>query len=279
MLSVKQLRVSFTLPDKSVMRAVQGIDFSMEDGELLAIVGESGSGKSVTALALTQLLPQSTPCEVWGKVCIEDSGNILEFSEKQMQSVRGSKIAYIFQDPSTALNPVLTAGYQIAEAVRRHQPGQNPKKCTFSLLRRVGIRDLERCYKAYPFELSGGMQQRVMIAIALACRPKILVADEPTTALDVSLQKRIMDLLKNIQVQEKLSIILITHNLGLVKNFAHRTLVMLHGKIVEQGPTEALLRHPQHPYTRALIQCVPSLKYPCNRLTTIETELAATLPD
>lgn len=279
LLSVKQLSVSFTLPDTSVVRAVQGIDFSMADGELLAIVGESGSGKSVTALALTQLLPKSAQCEVRGEVCIENSDNILAFSEKQMQSVRGAKIAYIFQDPSTALNPVLTVGYQIAEAVRLHQPRQNPKKCTFSLLHRVGIRDLERCYKAYPFELSGGMQQRVMIAIALACRPKILVADEPTTALDVSLQKRIMDLLKDIQAQEKLSIILITHNLGLVKNFAHRTLVMLRGKIVEQGPTEDLLRHPQHPYTRALIQCVPSLKHPCDRLTTIEAELAATLSD
>lgn len=270
LLTVKQLSVTFKPSGQDIVHAVQNINFLLKNRETLAIVGESGSGKSVTTLALTQLLPKSAQCEVQGEVKIEDSNNVLQFSEKQMYFIRGAKIAYVFQDPSTALNPVLTVGYQIAETIRRHQPRIAVKESVFSLLKQVGIGDIERCYKAYPFELSGGMQQRIMIAIALACRPKILIADEPTTALDVSSQKRIMDLLKQIQMQEKLAIILITHNLGLVKNFAHRVLVMLHGKMVEQGLTDDILQQPQHPYTRALIQCVPSIRNPRKKLVTID---------
>jgi len=269
-LSVKDLRVQFA-QEEGFVEVVHGLNFELHKGEILAIVGESGSGKSVTALGLTQLLPKRPQCILSGEVFVNNTGNLLQYTEKQLQKIRGKQIAYIFQNPSTSLNPSLTVGYQVGEAVRLHQPQvKDVKKVVLETLEKVGLKELERCYKAYPFELSGGMQQRVMIAIALACKPQILIADEPTTALDVTLQKQIMDLLKALQVSENLSIILITHNLGLVKNFAQNVLVMFRGKIVEQGSTEQILSQAQHPYTQALINCIPSLKNPQKKLISID---------
>lgn len=269
-LSVKDLRVQFA-HENDFVEVVHGLNFELHKGESLSIVGESGSGKSVTALALTQLLPKKPKCVLSGEVFVENSGNVLQYNEKQLQKIRGEQIAYIFQNPSTSLNPVLTVGYQVGEAVRLHQPKiKDVKKVVLDLLEKVGLKNVERCYNSYPFKLSGGMQQRVMIAIALACRPQILIADEPTTALDVTLQKQIMDLLKSLQTSENLSIILITHNLSLVKNFAQNVLVMFRGKFVERGSTEQILSKAQHPYTQALISCIPSLKNPQKKLMSID---------
>ena len=269
LLSVKHLCVSFVSSVGEHVQAVRNVSFTINSGETLAIVGESGSGKSVTALTLTKLLSKKAHVSISGEVLLEKYGNILLSSESQIRKIRGAEIAYIFQDPSTSLNPALTIGYQIKEAVCLHQPKENAKALSLQLLENVGLHDSKRIYHAYPFELSGGMQQRAMIAIALACRPKLLVADEPTTALDVTLQKEIIDLLVQIQKQQKLAILLITHNLGLVKGFAHRVLVMQRGEMVEQGTTQKILYHPEHPYTKALLQCVPSLKHPRERLATI----------
>lgn len=269
LLEVKDLCISFADGKGSYTEAVSNIGFSLNTGDSLAIVGESGSGKTVTALSLMKLLPNSPKCKISGKVALGGQENVLNLSEKQIRDLRGNGIAYIFQAPSTSLNPVLTIGFQIAEAVKLHQKGVNIKATTYLLLEKVGLNP-QTCYRAYPFELSGGMQQRAMIAMALACKPKILVADEPTTALDVTLQKQIIELLKTLKETEHLSIILITHNLSLVKNFADKVVVMFRGKIVEQGITEQILTQPQHTYTKALLQCVPSIKHTQNRLKTIE---------
>lgn len=269
LLQVKDLCISFADGKGSYTEVVSNISFSLNAGDSLAIVGESGSGKTVTALSLMKLLPNSSKCKISGQVALGGQENVLNLSEKQIRDLRGNGIAYIFQAPSTSLNPVLTIGFQIAEAVKLHQKGVNIKATTYQLLEKVGLNP-QTCYRAYPFELSGGMQQRAMIAMALACKPKILVADEPTTALDVTLQKQIIELLKTLKETEHLSIILITHNLSLVKNFADKVVVMFRGKIVEQGATEQILTQPQHVYTKALLQCIPSIKQPQNRLKTIE---------
>ena len=269
LLEVKDLCISFADGKGSYTEAVSNISFSLNTGDSLAIVGESGSGKTVTALSLMKLLPNSSKCKISGQVALGGQENVLNLSEKQIRDLRGNGIAYIFQAPSTSLNPVLTIGFQIAEAVKLHQKGVNIKATTYQLLEKVGLNP-QTCYRAYPFELSGGMQQRAMIAMALACKPQILVADEPTTALDVTLQKQIIELLKTLKETEHLSIILITHNLSLVKNFADKVVVMFRGKIVEQGATEQILTQPQHTYTKALLQCVPSIKQSQNRLNTIE---------
>lgn len=263
LLEVRDLCVRFNSSE-----AVRNVSFSLARGETLAIVGESGSGKSVTALSLARLLPKEPYCNLQGEVLI-NGANILRFDDHQLKKIRGCEVAYIFQNPSTSLNPALTIGFQVSESVHLHQPQvKDVKDCVFKLLDRVGL-DAARCYKAYPFELSGGMQQRAMIAMALGCCPKILVADEPTTALDVTLQKQIMDLIKHLKTQEDLSVILITHNLSLVKDFADKVLVMFQGEIVERGQADKILNAPCHPYTKALLQCVPSLKHPKDRLITI----------
>lgn len=269
LLEVKDLCISFADGKGAYTEAVSNIGFSLKAGNSLAIVGESGSGKTITALSLMKLLPNLPMCKISGKISLDDQENILNLSEKQIRKLRGNGIAYIFQTPSTSLNPVLTIGFQIAEAVKLHQNDVNIKEVTYQLLEKVGLNP-QSCYHSYPFELSGGMQQRAMIAMALACKPKILVADEPTTALDVTLQKQIIELLKTLKETEHLSIILITHNLSLVKNFADKIVVMFRGKIVEQGTTQQILTQPKHTYTKALLQCVPSIKHPQNRLKTIE---------
>ena len=271
LLEVRDLRVSFR--DRRTMTSVvHGVGFRLRSGDTLAVVGESGSGKSVTCLALTGLLPQPPACRVEGSVRL--LGRELVGAEPAvLRAVRGKDIAYIFQEPSASLNPVFTVGEQIAEAVRLHFPKESDvERRVIEALRRVGIRDPERRHRDYPHQLSGGMNQRVMIAIALACRPRILVADEPTTALDVTIQADIMRLLRELKETTDMSIVLITHNFGLVKGFADRVIVMYRGRIVEQGNVATVLESPQHAYTRALIACIPRLGAKRHRLPSIDRE-------
>ena len=275
LLSVENLEISFAGAEQP-QRVVKGINFSLNGGgETLAILGESGSGKSVSALALTRLLPAEPTCTIRGQITF-DGQSVLELPERRMRKLRGAGIAYIFQEPSASLNPVFSIGFQIAEAVRLHRPDiVDPQARVIELLELVGIRDAARRFKAYPHELSGGMQQRVMIAMALACEPKILVADEPTTALDVTIQAQIIDLLRELRRKLGMSILLITHNFGIVKGFADRVMVLYRGEIVEQGTVDSVLENAQHPYTRALIACIPRLGAKRKRLTTIESALKA----
>jgi ABC-type dipeptide/oligopeptide/nickel transport system ATPase component len=252
------------------LKAVDDISFSVAQGETLAIVGESGSGKSVTALALTRLLPEPPACQVSGSIFL-DNRDILTLKGEELRKIRGKRIAYIFQEPSTSLNPVFSISNQIAEALTLHRPEIKDQELEIiRLLDLVGIRQPEKRLHDYPHQLSGGMQQRVMIAMALACQPDILIADEPTTALDVTIQAQIMDLLKDLKTKLSMSIVLITHNFGIVSGFADRVLVMYRGKIVEQGTASDVLYSPQHPYTRALIDCIPRLGQKKERLTTID---------
>lgn len=275
LLSVENLEISFAGAEQP-QRVVKGINFSLNaGGETLAILGESGSGKSVSALALTRLLPAEPTCTIRGQITF-DGQSVLELPERRVRKLRGAGIAYIFQEPSASLNPVFSIGFQIAEAVRLHRPDiVDPQARVIELLELVGIRDAARRFKAYPHELSGGMQQRVMIAMALACEPKILVADEPTTALDVTIQAQIIDLLRELRSKLGMSILLITHNFGIVKGFADRVMVLYRGEIVEQGTVDSVLENAQHPYTRALIACIPRLGAKRKRLTTIESALKA----
>ncbi|WP_269537471.1 ABC transporter ATP-binding protein [Cerasicoccus fimbriatus] len=269
LLDVKDLKISFHGRDR-VTEAVKGINFSLEEGQTLAVVGESGSGKSVTAMSLTRLLPDPPTCRISGEILLRGQ-DVLKMPKRALRSIRGKEIAYIFQEPSTSLNPVFTVGYQIAEAIKLHVPEE--KDITgrvIDSLKKVGIRDAEKRYKAYPHEMSGGMQQRVMIAMALACEPKILVADEPTTALDVTIQAQIIELLKELREKSNMSIILITHNFGIIKGFADQVQVMFRGEVVEHGPTDKVLNDPQHAYTKALIACIPRPGAKQRRLTTID---------
>ena len=268
-LSVENLGIHFG-PQDDPVKAVDGISFAMAEGETLAVVGESGSGKSVTALALTRLLAAPPARYVSGRILFEGR-NMLDLSADELRQVRGKQIAYIFQEPSSSLNPVFTIGYQIREAIELHRPEVRDVEAEIvHALDTVGIRDPKGRLNDYPHQLSGGMQQRVMIAMALACQPKLLVADEPTTALDVTIQKQIMDLLKDLKRSSQMSILLITHNFGLVSDFADRVVVMFRGHIVEAGLTKEVLKNPQHPYTQALIKCVPRLGQKQRRLQVID---------
>ena len=269
LLTVEQLKIGFGSGD-SINEVVHGIDFDIEaSGETVAILGESGSGKSVSCLALTRLLPTDANCSVSGSI-VFDGKDVLSLEDSALRKIRGGGIAYIFQEPSASLNPVFTIGFQIAEAVRLHRPDiSDVEGRVIELLELVGIREAKLRYRSYPHELSGGMQQRVVIAMALACEPKLLVADEPTTALDVTIQAQILDLLRKLRSQLGMSILLITHNFGIVKGFADRVLVMYRGSIVESGSVETILSNPQHPYTKALIACIPKLGDRRERLTTI----------
>ena len=268
LLEVRNLSIQFATEDATV-EAVRKVSFTLGAGETLAVVGESGSGKSVTALALTRLLPEPPARYASGEILLNGS-NVLAMTPAELRSVRGSKVAYIFQEPSTSLNPVFTIRSQIAEAIRLHRPEvRDPDAEVATWLRLVGIVDPEKRMWDYPHQLSGGMQQRAMIAMALSCRPDILVADEPTTALDVTIQAQIMDLLRELKQKLRMSMILITHNFGIIGNVADRVAVMFRGEIVEYGPVEQILRAPQHPYTRALIDCIPKLGERKRRLTTI----------
>jgi ABC-type dipeptide/oligopeptide/nickel transport system ATPase component len=268
LLDVRQLAIDF-VTETGTVEAVKGISFSLKRGETLAVVGESGSGKSVTGLALTRLLPEPPAVYKSGEI-IFDGRDVLKLSPPELRKLRGARIAYIFQEPSTSLNPVFTIRNQIAEAIRLHRP--EVKKIDDEVVKYldlVGIVNPRQRMGDYPHQLSGGMQQRAMIAMALSCQPEILVADEPTTALDVTIQAQIIEQLCEIKSRLDMAIILITHNFGIIGNLAERVAVMFRGRIVEEGETQRILREPQHPYTRALIQCIPQLGQRRDRLTTI----------
>ena len=269
LLEVRNLSIQFVTEDTTV-DAVKNATFTLNAGETLAVVGESGSGKSVTALALTLILPEP-PARYLGGEFLLKGQVILKLPASELRRIRGSRIAYIFQEPSTSLNPVFTIHNQIAEAIRLHRPEVHDIDAEVSRwLELVGIVDAKKRMRDYPHQLSGGMQQRAMIAMALSCQPDILVADEPTTALDVTIQAQIMDLLRELKQQLRMSMILITHNFGIIGGIADRVAVMFRGSIVEYDTVDQVLRHPKHPYTRALIDCIPKLGARKNRLTTID---------
>ncbi len=258
-LSVKNLQVSFQTFDGKV-QAVRGIDFDLKKGETLAIVGESGSGKSVTTRSIMQLLSSNAFIEN-GEIIFEQE-NILEKSESEMQQIRGKKIAMIFQDPMTSLDPTMKVGMQVAESMIKHLKLSKKEALqqAVQLLEQVGIPNAEKRVNDYPHQFSGGQRQRIVIAIALACNPDILIADEPTTALDVTIQAQILELLKEIQQKHGTSIIFITHDLGVVANVADRVAVMYAGKIVEYGLVDEIFYNPRHPYTWGLLCSMPSLE-------------------
>ena len=273
LLSVKNLSVGFRTASQ-VLPVVSDVSFDIASGEVLALVGESGCGKSISCLALTGLLPRRSAVVSADGVWFESSpGEVVDLSrlkERQMRRIRGGGIAYVFQEPSASLNPVLTVGRQIAEVLELHRPEVSDlERETVRLLDQVGIPAAKSRLRAFPHELSGGMQQRVMIAMALAGRPRLLIADEPTTALDVTVQAQILDLLREMKAEYDLSVILVTHNLGIVAEIADNVAVMYAGNIVETAPTEELLGNPIHPYTRALLSAVPVLGGGSGRLSTI----------
>ena len=242
------------------IHAVDDISFSMDQGSILGIAGESGCGKSVTALSILRLLPKPVSRIVSGKIWFKDT-NVLELSIEQLQKIRGKKISMIFQEPMTALNPVHAVGRQLVEIYQLHFPEMTPsdmKKDSVQMLERVGIPDPVQVMKKYPHQLSGGMRQRVMIAMALACEPDILIADEPTTALDVTVQAQILDLIKALQIQTGMSVILITHDLGVIAENCDQVVVMYAGRIAETSPVLDLFENPLHPYTKGLLTSIPS---------------------
>jgi ABC-type dipeptide/oligopeptide/nickel transport system ATPase component len=272
LLQVRDLGVTFRSGSRTTVAAT-GVSFDLGAGEVLAVVGESGSGKSVSSLALTGLLPPPPACVVTGSAKLSGV-ELIGMDEASLSRVRGRRIAYIFQEPGTSLNPVYDIGFQIGEAVRLHRPDEKDVAAAVRrALEDVRIDDPGRVARSYPHELSGGMQQRAMIAMALACRPDVLVADEPTTALDVTIQKEIMDLLARIRAEKRMAILLITHNFGIVASFADHVQVMRNGRIVEHGRTAEVMGSPRDDYTRGLIACIPRLGQRRRRLTTLREEL------
>ncbi len=258
LLEVTDLRTHFATPD-GVVRAVEGVSFTIGPGETVAIVGESGCGKSVTSMSILRLIPEP-PGRIAGSVRFQGR-ELLKLPEAEMRDIRGNEISMIFQEPMTSLNPVLTVGRQIDETVRLHQglSAKAAERKAIEMLTLVGIPAPERRVREYPHQLSGGMRQRVMIAMALACNPKLLIADEPTTALDVTIQAQILDLMRDLKTRLGSAIMLITHDLGVVAEMAQRVVVMYAGRKVEEGPVEAIFAQPLHPYTRGLLGAVPKL--------------------
>lgn len=272
LLAVHHLSIDFIVEGK-VLSAVKNSSFSVAAGEMLAIVGESGSGKSVTALSLAKLLPPHATIK--GQLLFSTNGNesidLLQVSNKKMEAIRGKEIAMVFQEPMTSLNPVLTCGYQVMEAIRLHQrlTKEQAKKKAISLFEKVNLPQPAEIMNRYPHQLSGGQKQRVMIAMAISCIPVLLVADEPTTALDVTVQKTILELIKELQHELGMGVVFITHDLALVSDIADRVLVMYQGEIVEQGITTDVLHNPQHSYTKALMACRPSMHQRGDRLPVV----------
>ncbi|MFT4578611.1 MAG: oligopeptide/dipeptide ABC transporter ATP-binding protein [Nitrospinales bacterium] len=258
-LDVRNLKVSFSTPQGNFL-AVNGINFQLHRGETLALVGESGCGKTVSALSILRLLPEPPAKITSGEIIFRDK-NLLSLNAKQMREIRGKEIAMIFQDPMTSLNPVLTVGKQLIEILLRHKSLNKKEalKISAQLLGKVELPSPEDKLKQFPHQLSGGMRQRVMIAMALACEPKVLIADEPTTALDVLIQAQILELLEDLIKETGMSMLLITHDLGVVTEIAERVMVMYAGEGVETGPTKDLLDNPHHPYTKGLISSRPHL--------------------
>lgn len=257
-LEVKDLQTHF-FTEKGVIPAVDGVSFNLKKGELIGIVGESGSGKSVTSLSIMDLIEE--PGKIVGGEVLYNGQNLVDFSERQMRKIRGNDIAMIFQEPLTSLNPVLTIGRQLTEAILIHQDvgKAKAKELAIDLLNQVRIPRAEQVFHSHPHLLSGGMRQRVMIAMALSCNPKILIADEPTTALDVTIQAQIIELLRELSSDVGAAIILITHDLGVIAEMVDRVVVMYGGKVVEQTDVKTLFKNPQHPYTQGLINSTPRI--------------------
>src|SRR5215218_1894985 len=272
LLEVNQLQTHF--PTRAgLVRAVDGVSFYLDRGELLGLVGESGCGKSMTALSIMRLI--APPGKIVAGEILFDGKDLLKLSDAEMREMRGDDIAMIFQDPMTSLNPVFTVGEQISEALRLHRKlsKKEARQATIEAMREVAIPDPSRRVYDYPHQLSGGMRQRVMIAMALACNPKLLIADEPTTALDVTIQAQVLDLLMDLRDELGMAIIVITHNMGVIAEVADRVLVMYAGRIVEQSPVANLFDAPQHPYTKGLLACVPTLAQDRHRLIAIPGSL------
>jgi peptide/nickel transport system ATP-binding protein len=270
LLSIENLHVQFDT-SVGVVRAVEGLTYAIRPGEIVAVVGESGSGKSVSALATMRLLPRRT-ARVRGRILF-DGRDLLTLNDEEMRRVRGRQISMIFQEPMTSLNPILPIGLQITEPLQIHlgMSDEQARARAVELMRMVGIPDPERRLDQYPHQFSGGMRQRVMIAIGLACNPKLIIADEPTTALDVTIQAQILELMKDLARKLNIALIIITHNLGIVARYADRVIVMYAGRLVEQGPADAIFQRPRHPYTMGLLRSVPRLDRPRGaKLETIE---------
>jgi peptide/nickel transport system ATP-binding protein len=272
LLSVRNLRVNFRLDKETTFEAVKGISFEIPQNATVALVGESGSGKSVTSLSILGLLPRENATVLPGSEIMYGGRNLAGLSQSELQALRGKDISMIFQEPMTSLNPVFTVGFQLIESLRLHL-GLGPaaaRKRAIEVLSEVGIPDPEFRINAYPSQMSGGQQQRVMIAMAIACEPKLLIADEPTTALDVTIQKQILDLIAELQRKHRMSVLFITHDLAVVGEIADYVVVMRNGEIREQGPAQSVFEDPQDPYTKALLQCRPRLDRRPVRLPVIE---------
>ena len=269
-LQVENLHVGFRTQDGRTIEAVRGVEFSVAPGEAVGIVGESGSGKSLSMLAVMRLLGPSA--RITGGRALFDGIDLLTLGEDRMQALRGREIAMVFQDPQSSLNPALTIGRQITDVIRAHRDvsRSKAKRIAAEALDRVGITDATARLRAYPHEFSGGMRQRALIAMAIACRPRLLIADEPTTALDVTVQSQIVDLFAELRRDLGLSVIFISHNLQLVAEIVDRIVVMYGGKVVEDGSVERIELSPRHPYTRLLKACVPSITGPVGPLISIE---------
>ncbi|WP_010170951.1 oligopeptide/dipeptide ABC transporter ATP-binding protein [Bacillus coahuilensis] len=269
LLRVQSLKTSF-FTDRGEIPAVDDITFHIHEGEIVGIVGESGCGKSVTSLSIMGLIP-SPPGKITGGEIFYGDEDLTKASEKRMRDLRGNEIAMIFQEPMTSLNPVFTIGNQMLETIRLHK-GWNKKDSlehAITVLKLVGLPRAEELVKEYPHQLSGGMRQRVMIAMAMACEPKLLIADEPTTALDVTIQAQILKLMKDLNERTKTAIMLITHDLGVVAEVCDRVIVMYSGKVVEQGAVEDIFTNPSHPYTKGLLQSVPDIRQQQEKLYSI----------
>lgn len=266
LLEINNLKTEFKTK-KGTVCAVNGVDFSVDKGEVVAIVGESGSGKSVTSLSLMRLLPKSTKTTVTGEVLFKNE-NLLNKSEKEMQEMRGKMLSMIFQEPMTSLNPVFTIGRQISEAIIKHDKVSKAeaRNRSIEMLRLVGIPSPETRVDNYPHQLSGGMRQRVMIAMALSCNPELLIADEPTTALDVTIQAQILDLMLDLKEKLGTAILLITHDLGVVAEVADKVVVMYCGKVVEKAEVKDVFKDPKHPYTKGLLNSIPKIDEDSDRL-------------
>jgi len=267
LLDIKNLKLEFKQGDK-LLRAVDGVSFGMEAGETVCLVGESGCGKSVTALSIARLVPTPPAYYPEGEILL-NGRDVLKMGKSELRSIRGGVVSYIFQDPNASLNPVFRVGNQIKESLKLHRPQAATDAEVIRLLKLVGIPAPESRIRDYPHQMSGGMQQRVMIAMALASEPKLLIADEPTTALDVTIQAQIMELLLDLKKRLGMSILLITHNLGIVGDIADRLAVMYAGQIVEMAPANKMLKRPLHPYTRSLMNSIPKLGHEMERLNAI----------